>query len=377
MKVLNINSYYLSSTLYKSMEEHMIKKCINISTYVPLYPGYKVREEINYKPPNHVNVTFCYNKRDRFIFHCKQIKIIKNFFKIYDVNKYDLLHAHTLFSNGYIAYLTHKKFNKPYIVAVRNTDMNLFFKKMIHLRSLGIKILLNSEKIIFLSHSYREQCIKNYIPKKYKELIKSKSKVIPNGIDPFWYENKPNKLENPTNDVMKIIFVGNGSKNKNLISLVKACEIIIRERDSKINLTVVGNVSNEKLLNEINKKKYIEYKGLVSKEELLLLYRENNFFVLPSLKETFGLVYAEAMSQGLPVLYTKNQGFDKYFEDGLVGYAINSRDPNDIANKLIKINTKYKQISQRCLKFSNEFRWDYIVNDYIRLYKEILNVGQV
>lgn len=40
---------------------------------------------------------------------------------------------------------------------------------------------------------------------------------------------------------------------------------------------------------------------------------------MPSHKETFGLVYAEAMSQGLPIIYTKNQGFDGQFPDGYVG----------------------------------------------------------
>ena len=29
---------------------------------------------------------------------------------------------------------------------------------------------------------------------------------------------------------------------------------------------------------------------------------------MPSKHETFGLVYAEAMTQGLPVIYTKNEG---------------------------------------------------------------------
>ena len=37
---------------------------------------------------------------------------------------------------------------------------------------------------------------------------------------------------------------------------------------------------------------------------------------MPSKYETFGLVYPEAMSRGIPIVYTKNQGFDKYFEDG-------------------------------------------------------------
>ena len=39
-----------------------------------------------------------------------------------------------------------------------------------------------------------------------------------------------------------------------------------------------------------------------------MIYRENDIYVMPSIIETFGLVYAEAMSQGLPVIYTRGQG---------------------------------------------------------------------
>jgi len=47
---------------------------------------------------------------------------------------------------------------------------------------------------------------------------------------------------------------------------------------------------------------------------------------MPSITETFGLVYAEALSQGLPVLYTRGQGFDRQFEEGEVGYAVDCFD---------------------------------------------------
>ena len=55
---------------------------------------------------------------------------------------------------------------------------------------------------------------------------------------------------------------------------------------------------------------------------------------MPSFPETFGLVYVEAMSQGLPIIYTKGQGIDGYFEDGKVGYPVNTKDSNDIVKKL-------------------------------------------
>ena len=43
---------------------------------------------------------------------------------------------------------------------------------------------------------------------------------------------------------------------------------------------------------------------------------------MTSLGESFGLTYAEAMSQGVPVIYSKGQGFDGQFKEGVVGYHV-------------------------------------------------------
>ena len=42
------------------------------------------------------------------------------------MNEYSLIHAHSLFSNGYIAMRIKQDYGIPYIVAVRNTDVNTF-----------------------------------------------------------------------------------------------------------------------------------------------------------------------------------------------------------------------------------------------------------
>src|SRR5690606_3295282 len=147
-------------------------------------------------------------------------KIRKNFLEHYNLSEYDVVHAHSLFSNGYIAYLAYKKYKTPYITAVRNTDLDIFFKKMVHLRRLGVNILLNSQKIIFLSESYKNECIEKYIPQKFKSIIMEKAVVIPNGIDDYWFNNKLVVVPNqPFKKTINIIFVGNDSKRKNLNSL--------------------------------------------------------------------------------------------------------------------------------------------------------------
>ena len=114
--------------------------------------------------------------------------------------------------------------------------------------------------------------------------------------------------------VFKILFVGRISKEKNLMRLIEAV-LKLRKVFKNVELTIVGSLGNDqkKILPLIQKNTgVVNYLGPVSsKNQLLEIYREHHLFAMPSLIETFGLVYIEALSQGLPVLFTENQGIDE------------------------------------------------------------------
>jgi glycosyltransferase involved in cell wall biosynthesis len=369
MKLLNINSYYLSSSLYKPMEDSLIKEGFSLATYVPVYEGYQGRKEIDFQIPDYVKISKCFNKRDRILFHLKHSKIKKDIFRWFKLNEFNIIHAHSLFSNGYIAYHLYKKYGIPYIVNVRSTDIYVFFKRMVHLRRIGLLILMNATKVVFLSESHKHECLNKFIPNKIKNQIKNKCVVIPNGIDDFWFKNKIDRVNRDSKELIKIIFVGDDSKRKNLVSLIKACDILINQ-EVNLELCVVGDVSDGTQRN-YRKKDYIKFMGRMTKEQLLLEYRNNDIFVLPSIIETFGLVYPEAMSQGLPVIYTSGQGFDRQFQEGVVGYSVDCLSPKDIAKKILKVNKEYDVISSRCLTLVDRFRWGNIIKEYINLYNNI------
>ena len=84
-------------------------------------------------------------------------------------------------------------------------------------------------------------------------------------------------------------------------------------------ITVIGDIKIR--INELN-------------ENFIKYFIESDIFVMPSRYETFGLVYVEALSQGLPVIYTRGQGFDGQIPDGEVGYSVKCNDVNEIAEKL-------------------------------------------
>jgi glycosyltransferase involved in cell wall biosynthesis len=367
MKILNINSYYYSSSVHRQLQKSLEKLQLDLLTYVPVARGYLPREECQYGLEEHVKRVECYNKNDRYIFHLKHFKILNNLEQNFDLNSYDILHAHSLFSNGYIAMKIKEKFGIPYIVAVRDTDVNTFFKKLIYLRSLGNKILSEAESIVFLSKTYRDHLIKKYVKVKNQDIILKKSYVIPNGIDKFWLENKgyPKTLNNK-NDI-KLLYVGAISKRKNILTTIKAINIL-KQKGYNIRFTLVGKVVNEVVYNEIQKLDFVKYIPPKQKDELLTIYQENDIYVMPSITETFGLVYPEAMSQGLPVIYSKGQGFDGQFEDGEVGFAVDCFDSYEMADRIINIVNNYSDISKRCIIYSDKFDWNKISKTYEKSY---------
>ncbi len=282
----------------------------------------------------------------------------------------DVIHAHNLFSAGLAAHNLAEEYRIPYIVAVRNTDVNVFFHYMIHLRSLGVKLMRDAAAVVFLSPAYKRDVLKKYVPPKYRDMISSKSYVIPNGIDGYYLDNEPQTAKELQPDSkIRLIYVGEVNTNKNVTTTLKACELL-EKKGFVPKLTIVGRISDAQY-NSVIDNRFVQYYPQSPKEVVLEHLRENDIFVMPSLQETFGLVYIEALSQGLPIVYSKGQGVDGYFDEGSVGYHVKPTKPGEIVESVEKIVKDYSSISKRCLEASRPFSWDEISKVYSNIYKKL------
>ena len=147
---------------------------------------------------------------------------------------------------------------------------------------------------------------------------------------------------------------------------------ILQDNGYTTQFSIAGKIKNKKIFNKIMSYENTKYYGEKNKEELIKLYRKNDIFVMPSFSETFGLVYVEAMSQGIPVIYTRGQGFDGQFEEGIVGYSVNPKSKSEIADKIKMILKKYEEISKNCIKKYTEYNWNKICDKYYQIYQDIL-----
>ncbi|MDL2206014.1 glycosyltransferase family 4 protein [Eubacteriales bacterium OttesenSCG-928-N13] len=369
MRILHINSYYSTSAFYRELFEQQLALGEQISVFVPVPRGYDAQGR---DFGDYTKVCPDHGKYDRLWFPLKHDKIFRDVKHQYDTSEFDVLHAHSLFSNGVIAWRLHRLFGTPYIVAVRDTDVNTFFAKMPHLRKLGQQILRDASRVVFLSKPYRDYALAPYLDVDALREVQEKSEIIPNGIDPFWLQHAPDEIHVATPGIARLLLVGRASKRKN-VEVALAAAQRLSDQGTQVQFDVViGKVEDPAILDRIRSHPLVTLHRNLTREQLLPLYRAADVFVLPSLQETFGLVYAEAMSQGLPVIYTRGQGFDGQFEEGEVGYAADPNDPREIASRIEDVLEDHANMAQRALTNSKRYDWARFAAQYDGIYREVI-----
>lgn len=374
MRILHINGNYIFSKLHQTMIEHFNHSEVQNDIFVPTYD--RARATINWN--DNVIVEECFRKWDRILFFYKQRKIFESVQRAYDISNFDLLHAHTLFTDGNCVRALAAKYHLPYVVTVRNTDVNIFFAKLFWLREQGIKIMKDAAAIIFLSPVYQKHVFEEYVPDKYITDFESKSVVIPNGVDDFWLEHiYQEKMADASLQIinkkkLNLLYVGEIDKNKNTGLTLEAINIL-HSRGYEVHFSAVGKVIDKSEYYRIIKSPFAQYIAAEPKETLINYYRENDIFVMPSHTETFGLVYAEALTQGMPVIYTRGQGFDGQFEEGVIGCSTSDTDAKELAQNIIDVACNYETRVRNCLLLCKKFDWAEIVLRYAHLYKQIIH----
>lgn len=354
--------------IFRDAMNSLIEKGHEVKAFNAVEYNTKVSEKYKKIMDERVIHRECFNKWDRFFYHFKQRKIFKKLTSAVQIKNYDLIHTHTLFNGGLVAYYVKKKFGVPYVVSVRNTDINVFLK-LPFFKRIANKISKEAAGVQFLSKPYKEVFIDKYVNPNFKEDVRNKSVVIQNGLEDFWLENKGEEKKLTHTNSINIIFVGDINKNKNVETTIKALEYLI-ERGYHIQFTVVGKALDENTLRILKNTSFVRIFSYLQKEELINLYKESDIFVMPSFKETFGRVYAEAMTQGLPVIYSKGQGFDGVFKEGEVGFGVPADNPEYIAESIEEIIKNYQEMSKNAILNSESFDWSYIANKLEDLYKK-------
>ena len=272
-------------------------------------------------------------------------------------------------------------------------------------KSLGINIVAHShtqpenlflhlpkflplEKINDIFYKYMVWIYKNadiiICPSKFAERALTKRNpeiktiVISNGVDVSKFKRIDampflKKFKIPV-DYKKLVFVGRLHPEKRVDTLIKAMTYILKEY-KKAHAIIVGpghmQNSLEKLSKRLGVEKSVTFCGIVSDEELKMVYSSGDIFVLPSLAELEGMAVLESMSCRNPILVANSkESASVDFVDGN-GFLFKPKNPKDLAKKaliLLKDEKLRKSMAQKSFENSRNYDINKSIDKLERVY---------
>jgi glycosyltransferase involved in cell wall biosynthesis len=176
-----------------------------------------------------------------------------------------------------------------------------------------------------------------------------------------------------------LLFVGTIEPRKNLLTLVRAFEEILRETQHRPQLVIAGREGwlSDDLFAYIDKsralRERLRFTGYLGEEDLAALYSSCSVFIYPSLYEGFGLPPLEAMACGAPVITSSIYSIRE-----VVGQSARLVEPTDVKALARAIITLLEDEGARSAlalagrERAREFTWEKTARQTLELYRRVL-----
>ena len=240
------------------------------------------------------------------------------------------------------------------------------------------EFLLKTKRKIYDMSDFTVVCPSNWLTNRAKQsILKNKDiRVIYNGINEKIFvntdKNEARKILNLPLDKKILMFSASGSiKNpqKGGKYLYEAYNRL--KNNAELLFLNIGGGNSSKLT-----KNWIDVPYINDEKTMALYYSASDLFVYPSMAETFGLVVAEAMSCGTPVVAFNNTAIPEIIEHMKTGYLAENKNIEDFINgiNLFLSNDELikSAIIQSRKKIELFFTLDKMISNYINLYQEVL-----
>lgn len=258
-------------------------------------------------------------------------------------------------------------------VTVHGLDMtyNRFFYQ-----SLVPKAIAALDKVICVSASTMDECVKRGVPA-------NKCKVITNGIEAkpsapeISWDRLCEETEKAFGDDVRgkkvLITVGRLIKRKgvawftrNVMPKLSDEHVYLVAGDGPERENIEGTIESEGMAGRV------KLLGKISDEHLRLLYRAAHAMVIPNQKigddtEGFGIVAIEAASFGIPVIANSLEGLKQAVLEGRTGWLVDYNDVGQFTERINDIGLHTADI----IAGSKIFSWDKVIEEYKKVIDEI------
>jgi phosphatidylinositol alpha-1,6-mannosyltransferase len=198
--------------------------------------------------------------------------------------------------------------------------------------------------------------------------------VVPNGIDELHF-SPPVKQKSASE--LRLVTVARLLERKGIQVILKACA---EPEPLPVNLTIIGTGHFQgrlqALAEELGISDRVHFAGYVSNQDLPKFYRSVDAFILPSDTESFGLVFAEAMSCGLPILASNVGGIPEIVRHGVDGLLCPRARPDmlrrNIETLLDDRQTLHRMGRSGRKRILDYFTWSRAAEDYLHIYNSVL-----
>jgi glycosyltransferase involved in cell wall biosynthesis len=194
-----------------------------------------------------------------------------------------------------------------------------------------------------------------------KGISPERIQLMERGIDiTMFHPSKRNgffkKYGDISDRVIKLLYVGRVSKEKNLPVLVDAFNRLYQERKD-VHLIIVGEGPYlEDMKRDLSGKPVI-FTGCLSGEDLAAAYASSHVFVFPSTTDTFGNVVLEAQASGIPVIVTDQGGPRENLLPSCTGIVTKGNDAESLLSairRLIDDPPMARRMGQDARKFMED-----------------------
>jgi len=266
--------------------------------------------------------------------------------------RYDIIHSHTLFPDGFSSYIYSRLKRIPFVVTIHGSDL-MFINRKPFDKFLVNFYLKKAKKVIVVSER-----MKGILENDFK--IKN-SIVIRNGIK---------EMFDMTDLSKNILFVGRLTEVKDpLIMIDIFYEFLKVRKDFKLKIVGDGPLK-EKVLEKIKEygiENFVEFEGFVKREDIGKIYSKSFLTVITSRSEGFPTILFESFSAGLPVISFDVGGVKEVVKDYKTGFIIPKRDKSLFVEKLLNaVDFSWDRDFLR--DFSSNFTWEKIVR---KIFEEV------
>lgn len=307
-----------------------------------------------------------YKSNDTINYH---LSIIKMLFAANKENRIDFTFA-AFYPMALSCMLLKKIRGVPYGVMMHGNELldgvepqNGIKKILRKVRFVIRKKILENADILFANSEYTKSLCENKFRSKKIEIIHP----------PICFEK--HYIEQ-TNKTYRVFSLGRLEKRKGFQYVVEAMKSLVEDIPQLQYLIAGGgDYSGEltALIETMGLQKNVKLLGRISEEQKDALYKECDFFIMPSFKvdeessvEGFGIVFIEANMYGKYVLATRSGGIPDAIIDGVTGEFVEEKNADSIAkvlSRLYKDNFSYDPY--KCVEWSKEMDINAISDQYI------------